>query len=64
MIDLPTMPCTDCGYDTIGNEYYMVRNDLWERALGHKYPPQPDKLLPSGGGEVVRVPNLIRRRLV
>jgi hypothetical protein len=30
------LACTDCGYDTFGNEYYMVRNDVWERALGHK----------------------------
>jgi hypothetical protein len=37
-----TMPCADCGYDTIGSEYYMVRNDVWEQALGHKIPPVED----------------------
>ncbi len=26
------MPCADCGIYTIGGEYYMVRDDVWERA--------------------------------
>jgi hypothetical protein len=34
------MPCADCGYHTIGIEYYMVRDDVWEQALGHKRPPK------------------------
>jgi hypothetical protein len=34
MIDLADLPCTDCGYGTISDEYYMVRNAVWERAIG------------------------------
>jgi hypothetical protein len=42
MLDLADMPCADCGYGTISDEYYVVRNAVWERALGHKRPPDED----------------------
>src|SRR6516162_4021196 len=42
------LACTDCGYDTFGNEYYMVRNAVWERALGHKIPNFDDTILCIG----------------
>jgi hypothetical protein len=48
MMDLATMPCADCGYDTIRNEYYMVRNAVWERALGHPIPNFDDTVLCIG----------------
>jgi hypothetical protein len=45
MIDLA---CADCGYDTISDEYYMVRNAVWERALGHPIPNFDDTILCIG----------------
>jgi hypothetical protein len=48
MIDLADLPCTDCGYGTINNEYYMVRNAVWERALGHPIPNFDDTILCIG----------------
>src|SRR5262245_1322803 len=32
MIEPDLMLCADCGFDTTDNEYYMVRNDVWEQA--------------------------------
>lgn len=29
------MPCADCGVYTVG-EYYMVRDDIWERVWGDR----------------------------
>jgi len=56
------MRCADCGYDTTDNEYYMVRNDVWEQALGHKYSPQPNDVFLCIGCLERRIGRTLTRR--
>ena len=62
MIDREPMLCADCGFDTTDNEYYMVRNDVWEQALGRKYPPQPDHVFLCIGCLENRIGRTLSRR--
>jgi len=58
----PAMPCADCGYDTFDYEYYMVRNDVWEQALGHKIPPNEDHVFLCIGCLEKRIGRTLTRR--
>jgi hypothetical protein len=62
VIDLAPMPCTDCGHDTGRNEYYMVRDDVWEQALGHKIPPVEDDVFLCIGCLERRIGRTLTRR--
>ena len=62
MSNLATMPCADCGCDTSGSEYYMVRNDVWEQALRHNIRPVEDNVFLCIGCLEKRIGRTLTRR--